>query len=112
MDIVQKIAEFPSTLSCDLFKAATVYINFVKHPARMECGTEIAATDLVPTYRRVLEKRGRSGHSTRARCAEFFQATQSPPPERRHQTQVRLRFLTARAAKSKISATCACSSDG
>jgi hypothetical protein len=29
-----------------------VYINLVEHPARMECGTELAVTVFGPSYRR------------------------------------------------------------
>jgi hypothetical protein len=41
-----------TTLSCGLFTGAAVYINLVEHPARMECGTELAATVFPPSYRR------------------------------------------------------------
>jgi hypothetical protein len=39
-------------LSCGLFAGAAVYINLVEHPARMECGTELAVTVFGPSYRR------------------------------------------------------------
>jgi hypothetical protein len=39
-------------LSCGLFTGAAVYINLVEHPARMECGTELAARVFGPSYRR------------------------------------------------------------
>jgi len=39
-------------LSCGLFAGAAVYITLVEHPARMECGTELAATEFRPSYRR------------------------------------------------------------
>jgi hypothetical protein len=39
-------------LSCGLFTGAAVYINLVEHPARMECGTELAVTVFGPSYRR------------------------------------------------------------
>jgi hypothetical protein len=35
-----------------LFAGAAVYITFVEHPARMECGTRLAATVWAPSYRR------------------------------------------------------------
>jgi len=41
---MRQIAEFVAVLSCSLFTGASVYINLVEHPARMECGVEIAAT--------------------------------------------------------------------
>src|SRR5207245_8518916 len=31
---------------------AAIYINLVEHPARMECGTQLAATVFDPSYRR------------------------------------------------------------
>jgi hypothetical protein len=45
-------AEFVAVLSCGLFAGAAVYITLVEHPARMECGTELAATEFGPSYRR------------------------------------------------------------
>ena len=35
-----------------LFAGAAVYITLVEHPARMECGTEVATTEFRPSYRR------------------------------------------------------------
>lgn len=49
---MRQIAEFISVLACALFAGASVYINLVEHPARMECGVEIAATEFAPSYRR------------------------------------------------------------
>jgi len=46
------IAELTSVLACSLFAGAAVYVNLVEHPARMECGVEIAATEFRPSYRR------------------------------------------------------------
>jgi hypothetical protein len=50
--MLRQIAEFVAVLSCSLFTGASVYINLVEHPARMQCGVEIAATEFVPSYRR------------------------------------------------------------
>jgi hypothetical protein len=33
-----------------LFAGAAVYISLVEHPARMECGVELAATEFPPSY--------------------------------------------------------------
>jgi hypothetical protein len=41
-----------ATLFAGLFAGAAIYISFVEHPARMECGTELAATEFGPSYRR------------------------------------------------------------
>ena len=47
-----QIAEFIAVLSCALFTGAAVYITLVEHPARMQCGVELAATEFAPSYRR------------------------------------------------------------
>src|ERR1700676_3944915 len=49
---MHQIAEFVAVLACSLFAGASVYINLVEHPARMECGVELAATEFPPSYRR------------------------------------------------------------
>jgi hypothetical protein len=49
---MRQIAEFVVVLSCSLFTGAAVYITLVEHPARMQCGVEIAATEFPPSYRR------------------------------------------------------------
>ena len=46
------IAEFVAVLACGLFAGAAVYLSLVEHPARMECGMELAATEFAPSYRR------------------------------------------------------------
>jgi hypothetical protein len=50
--MLRQIAEFVAVLSCSLFTGASVYISLVEHPARMQCGVEIAATQFAPSYRR------------------------------------------------------------
>ena len=47
-DIVGVIAAF----ACSLFAGAAVYINLVEHPARLSCGTELAARQWAPSYKR------------------------------------------------------------
>lgn len=49
---MRQIAEFVAVLACALFAGAAIYITFIEHPARMECGVEIAATEFSPSYRR------------------------------------------------------------
>jgi hypothetical protein len=49
---MQQLAEFISVLACALFAGAAAYVSLVEHPARMECGVEIAATEFPPSYRR------------------------------------------------------------
>ena len=38
-------AEFIAVLACSLFTGAAVYLSFVEHPARLEYGVELAATE-------------------------------------------------------------------
>ena len=49
---MRQIAEFIAVLACGLFAGASVYVSLVEHPARMECGVELAATEFPPSYRR------------------------------------------------------------
>jgi uncharacterized membrane protein len=46
------LCELLATLCAGLFAGAAIYITFVEHPARQECGTELAATEFGPSYRR------------------------------------------------------------
>ena len=46
------LLELVATLCAGLFAGAAIYITFVEHPARLECGTALAATEFVPSYRR------------------------------------------------------------
>ncbi len=47
-----KLFGFVAVLCCGLFAGAALYLTLVEHPARMECGTELAATEFPPSYRR------------------------------------------------------------
>ena len=44
--------QFTAVLSCTLFAGAALYINVAEHPARLACGTELAATVFGASYRR------------------------------------------------------------
>jgi hypothetical protein len=44
--------QFVAILTATLFSGAAIYVNLVEHPARMECGTELAASVFGPSYRR------------------------------------------------------------
>lgn len=46
------LIELIAVLACTLFTGAAVYITAVEHPARLSCGTEIAATQWAPSYKR------------------------------------------------------------
>jgi uncharacterized membrane protein len=47
-----------AALCAGLFAGAAVYISLVEHPARLECGTELAATQFGPSYRRATLMQG------------------------------------------------------
>jgi uncharacterized membrane protein len=44
--------EIIAIVAAGLFAGAAAYITFVEHPARLECGTLLAATEFAPSYRR------------------------------------------------------------
>jgi Anthrone oxygenase len=44
--------ELLAVLCAGLFAGAAIYITFVEHPARLSCGTALAATEFGPSYRR------------------------------------------------------------
>ncbi len=44
--------EFLATACAGLFSGAALYITFIEHPARMECGPVLAVTQFIPSYRR------------------------------------------------------------
>ncbi len=46
------LAERKATLAAGLFAGASVYINLVEHPARMEAGTDVALAEFAPSYHR------------------------------------------------------------
>jgi len=41
-----------ATLCAGLFAGGAAYITFVEHPARLECGPELATAQFAPSYRR------------------------------------------------------------
>jgi hypothetical protein len=52
MVTLQTSMQFVATLACALFAGAALYINLVEHPARIACGTELAAIEWKPSYQR------------------------------------------------------------
>ena len=44
------ILQFIAVFSCLIFAGAAIYITIAEHPARLECGTELAATVFPPSY--------------------------------------------------------------
>lgn len=49
---MSELAGVVAVLACTLFAGAALYINLVEHPARLSCGTAIAAAQWVPSYGR------------------------------------------------------------
>ena len=58
---MRQIAEFVAGLACALFSGAAVYLSLVEHPARMECGVELAAVGSGNSGTRIPEILARSG---------------------------------------------------
>jgi hypothetical protein len=46
------LLEIFASLAAGLFSGASIYINFVEHPARMQCGTALALAQFAPSYKR------------------------------------------------------------
>jgi uncharacterized membrane protein len=50
--MMPQLIELMAVLASTLFTGAAVYISAVEHPARLSCGTELAATEWRPSYKR------------------------------------------------------------
>lgn len=50
--IKNMLAERMAALLSGLFTGASIYINLVEHPARMQSGTQLALTEFAPSYHR------------------------------------------------------------
>jgi anthrone oxygenase-like protein len=48
----RQLSELIAIIACAFFAGIALYINLAEHPARMECGTELAATVFRPSYKR------------------------------------------------------------
>ncbi len=48
------ILQFFALLSTIMYTGASIYSSLVEHPARMECGTALAARVFEPSYRRAI----------------------------------------------------------
>jgi uncharacterized membrane protein len=46
------IMETLATFCAGLFAGAAIYINLVEHPARMQCGIDLAIKEFAPSYHR------------------------------------------------------------
>jgi hypothetical protein len=49
---LQALTEITAVLACASFAGASIYIDLVEHPARLSCGTGVAATQWAPSYKR------------------------------------------------------------
>jgi hypothetical protein len=49
---VGEVVGVVAALACTLFAGAALYVNLVEHPARLSCGTEAAARQWAPSYKR------------------------------------------------------------
>jgi hypothetical protein len=46
------VTQLLATFCCGLFAGAALYVSLVEHPARMECGIELAVREFPASYRR------------------------------------------------------------
>jgi hypothetical protein len=46
------LLEIIAALAAGLFSGAAVHISLVEHPARVDCGPEVAVREFRPSYRR------------------------------------------------------------
>jgi hypothetical protein len=46
------ILELLAVLAAGLFSGASIYVNLVEHPARVQCGTALALAQFAPSYKR------------------------------------------------------------
>jgi uncharacterized membrane protein len=51
-DPMEPVLQLVATLSAGLFAGAALYVTFVEHPARMQCGPSLAVTEFGPSYKR------------------------------------------------------------
>lgn len=58
MSLILHVSQNLTKLSISLFAGATTYCSLVEHPARLSCGTNLAATQFVPSFRRAAIMQG------------------------------------------------------
>jgi uncharacterized membrane protein len=46
------VLEVSATIAAGLFSGAAIYVNLVEHPARMQCGNDLAIKQFGPSYRK------------------------------------------------------------
>lgn len=52
------VSQYVAKISTSLFAGAATYVSLVEHPARLQCGTRLAATQWVPSYKRAARLQG------------------------------------------------------
>ena len=52
LEVAMLAFQFVAILAATFFSGAAIYINLAEHPARMECGTQLAVTVFGPSYQR------------------------------------------------------------
>jgi uncharacterized membrane protein len=73
------ISESLAILSSGLFAGAGLYITFVEHPARMQCGTTVALTQFAPSYKRAtIMQASLAALGTLAAIAAWLQGAPTP----------------------------------
>jgi len=73
------ISESLALLASGLFAGAALYVSFVEHPARMQCGTRLAITEFAPSYKRgAVMQASLSTIGTIAAIASWLQGAPTP----------------------------------
>src|SRR5258707_6274277 len=73
------ISESLAILASGLFTGAALYVSFVEHPARMQCGTRLAITEFAPSYKRsAVMQASLSTIGTLAAIAAWLQGAPAP----------------------------------
>jgi uncharacterized membrane protein len=49
---MNEVSQWIAIWAAGLFSGAALYVTLVEHPARMQCGTLLAATEFGPSYKR------------------------------------------------------------
>src|SRR5882762_1428099 len=73
------LSESLALLASGLFTGAALYVSFVEHPARMQCGTRLAITEFAPSYKRgAVMQASLSTIGTLAAIASWLQGAPTP----------------------------------
>src|SRR5258708_40269774 len=73
------IPESVALLASGLFAGAALYVSFVEHPARMQCGTALALTEFAPSYKRgAVMQASLAALGTLAAIAAWLQGASTP----------------------------------